>query len=183
MTPSAYPLQWPKGKPRFKSRLSSRFKVTLPSAVRRLEAELQRIGAKAIVISSNQAPLSERNPDDPGVAVYFQLKERATVLACDRYYKVMENVAAIAAHIEATRLCERHGVATLEEMFAGFVALPPGTYEANWRAILGNPKTRVQAEAAYRERMKDVHPDTPGGSAEKAISLNAAIELAREIFK
>jgi len=34
--------------------------------------------------------------------------------------------------------------------------------------------------AAYRERVKDAHPDTPGGSAEEFIRVREAYEYLRE---
>ena len=104
---------------------------------------MERIRARYVVLSSNvelrldgQPRAGLRDPADPGVALYFQLDGKLIVLACDRYTTVAANMAAIAAHLDATRTIERHGVGTLEQMFAGFAALPaPG--KQPWRAVLG----------------------------------------------
>ena len=102
----------------------------MTDARERLADELDRLGARYVVLSTNmelrldgQPRAGQSEPADPGVCVYFQLKDRPTVLPCDRYTTVAGNMAAIAAHIEATRAIERHGVGTLEQMFTGFQAL------------------------------------------------------------
>lgn len=143
----AYPLQWPQGRPRRAARKEGRFgtsrqrgdyswrshsEITVAEALKRLQTEVDRIGGRYAVISTNLEtrldglPRSgQREPADPGVALYFQLDGKAHCMPCDTYTKVAHNIAAIAAHIEATRAIERHGVASVSEMFAGFVALPP----------------------------------------------------------
>jgi hypothetical protein len=212
--PQAYPLQWPMGKPRTNSYKRERGKfgkqrtqnfgsgesaystrsrgdLTVAEAVKRLQGELDRLGARLPVISSNLElrldglPRSnQRKPDDPGVAVYFQLKQKPIVLACDHYDTVEANIAAVAAHIDAMRAMERHGVGSLEQMFAGFAALPPAVSPDDWREPLGNPQTLEQAEANYRDRMKYAHPDVNPSDAAGVVAakLNAAIAAARRHF-
>lgn len=178
-------MQYFDGRPSYRKKLP----LTLAGARQRLMDELDRMGARYSVLSTNLdlrldgLPRSgQRQPDDPGVAVYFQLDGKPIVLACDRYRKVEENVAAIAAHIDAMRTAERHGVGSFKEMFAGFTALPAPLAPDDWRKILLEPVTLEQAEAVYRERMKEAHPDVGGSNAEAA-ALNAAIALARQVLK
>jgi hypothetical protein len=206
--PTAYPLAWPMGRPRAtfreatwrfgtvrRSRLDEnnplqRKKdkpVTLAEACERLTLELTRLGAKSPILSTNVElrvngrPRSDRAPPrDPGAAAYFHLDGKPIVLACDSYTDVAQNIAAIAAHIDAMRRMERYGVATMTQMFTGFLALPAPLVVDDWRAELGDPKTLAEAESAYRERMKQAHPDIPGGSNAKAAALSAAIARARE---
>ena len=200
--PSTYPLAWPTGRPRTKYREAGKFStvkssehghrfsgpLTLTVARARLIAELDRLHAKSAILSSNVelrldgAPRADRgNPGDPGVAVYFQLDGKPIVLACDRFTEVAQNVAAIAAHIEATRRIDRYGVGTTEQMFTGFLRLAAPLVVDDWRGTLGNPSTLAEAEAAYRERMLTAHPDH-GGSQTTAAALNAAIDRAREVM-
>jgi hypothetical protein len=211
--PQAYPLAWPAGKPRTASsrRERGRFgkqkitfygtgenagsyrskgELTVADALRRLQGELDRLGASLPVVSTNLEtrldglPRSgQRRPEDPGVALYFQLKAKPIVLACDHYDTVEANLAAIVAHIDAMRAMERHGVGSLEQMFAGFMALPPAMAPDDWREPLGNPRTLDQAETNYRERMKYAHPDVNGGNEAVAAKLNAAITQARSVLK
>jgi hypothetical protein len=187
--PSAYPLAWPLGRPRAKARIYGRFAkksdrggivdLTVSDARKRLILELERIGAWLTVVSTNIPKGRTTVPTDPGVAVYFQLDGKPIVLACDRYSEVAQNLAAIAAHLDATRAIERYGVATMAQMFTGFLALPGPIVPDDWRGALGNPASLAQAEAAYRERMRRAHPDA-GGSAAEAAALNAAIQRARQ---
>ncbi len=209
--PSAYPLAWPMNRPRATYREATwRFgttrrsrpnendplqrkkdkPVTLAEACERLAVELDRLGAGTAVLSSNVElrvdgrPRSDRTPPrDPGVAVYLQLKAKPIVLACDSYIDVAQNVAAIAAHIDAMRRMERYGVATVEQQFTGYLALPAPMVVDDWREALGNPGTLAEAEAAFRERIKAAHPDQPGGSHTAAAKLTAAIARARETLR
>jgi len=71
---------------------------------------------------------------------------------------------------------ERHGAKQMiKAMFRGFQALPSPD---DWRAILGNPQTLAEAEAAYRDRARSAHPDA-GGSHDTMARLNAARDAAR----
>jgi hypothetical protein len=202
-SPTAHPLAWPVTRPRTKHREKGGFcttkrsgtsaigtrspakPVTLAEARERLARELDRLDARAPILSSNvelrldgQPRSGQPEPTDPGIAVYFQLRGKPMVMACDRYTEVAQNIAAVAAHIEATRRIERYGVASAEEMFTGFQALPAPMVVDDWRGALGNPRTLAEAEAAYRERIRTAHPDA-GGSHAQAAALNAAIARAR----
>ena len=199
--PAAYPLAWPQGRPRTRLRIEGRFSttlrntrrpkpVTLAEARARLAEELDRLKGRSPILSSNvelridghpRSGLPE--PRDPGVAVYFRLHDKPIVLACDHYTAVAQNVAAIAAHIDAMRRIERYGVATTEQMFTGFLALPAPVVVDDWRAALGNPADLAEAEATFRERIAGVHPDRPGGSHAAAAALTAAIALARQALR
>lgn len=192
----AYPLQWPAGKPRIVTRKRATFskvgsrgwdrdRLTVADALSRLQDEIDRLGARQYVVSSNvETRLDGRprsgqpEPSDPGVALYFHLKGKPHCLPCDTFDRVADNIAAIAKHIEATRAIERYGVANLAEMFAGFVALPAPGAERHWRVVFGfRPDdwlTRATVEAVYRDLAKRRHPDASGGSTEAMAELNAA---------
>jgi hypothetical protein len=193
--PTAYPLAWPPGRPRTKVRKYGHFNrkqhngsymtsagLTLSDARERVRDEISRIDAMLTVISSDVPKGRNTKPADPGVAVYFTLKGKPIVLACDRYTEVAQNIAAVAAHLEATRAIERHGVATMEQMFTGFLALPAPIVPGDWRGALGNPASLTEAEAAWKERMRRAHPDAGGSVAEAAV-LNAAIGRARHEWR
>jgi len=184
-----YPLAWPAGRPRSVVRRYGRFASAKPSgsrqdlsiadAIKRLMYELDRIGARNEVISSNVAlrldgmPRSgEPKPIDPGVALYFDLAGKPHCMPCDTYTEVAQNIAAIAAHLEAARAMERYGVATLAEQFTGFQALPaPGKADSQrWRNVLRfNDGTNVSVDMV-RERYREL-------AKEKATSEAALREL------
>ena len=202
MTAQAYPLQWPNGKSRQLKVLQKRARfskksfvngsnysrqvdISLTDAIKRVIEEVERIGGRGLVISSNLEvrldglPRSgQRKPDDCGVCIYFDLSGKPRAMPCDTYDTVEGNIAAVAAHIEATRQIERHGVATVSEMFAGFMALPAptaGQRKKSWHEVLNVPHDakRDHIEAAYREKAKKAHPDM-GGSVEAMHELNEA---------
>lgn len=153
-------------------------------AARRLEDQLERMGATDLVLSTNQQlrldgmPRSNQGePYDPGAAVYFKLKGKPRVLACDRYRRVADNVAALAAHVDALRRIDRYGVGTLEQAFAGYTALP--ATGVDWWIVLEVPinASREHIEAAYREKIRTAHPDVGGSDAEMS-RLNVARDAA-----
>ena len=199
MMTQAYPLQWPHGRPRkaLTARKDATFgkvvgtgherrlkSLSLADARGRLQDEVDRLGGRSAVLSTNVSlrldglPRSgQGEPDDPGVALYFDLGGKPHVLACDTYTRVADNIAALAAHIEATRKIERLGVATAAEMFAGFQALPaPGA--TPWWSVLQveASATPEQIEAAFKRLARERHPDRPGGSHDMMADLNRARE-------
>lgn len=173
-----YPLSWPASWPRSKMRSSSRFdpKGTRSFAAARDELirELDRLGANRVILSSN-IPLrkdglpyaSFKVPDDPGVAVYFHLKERPIALACDAWDRVVDNVWAIARHIDALRGQQRWGVGSIEQAFLGYQALPDADAVKPWWIVLGvKPDADWEAiKTAYRSLVKQHHPDVGGDRA------------------
>ncbi len=207
----AFPLAWPQGWPRtvaadrrapkFHTRTREAGRnwptsraVTVAEARGRLQAELDLLRATLPVLSSNmelrldgQPRSGQRDPDDPGVAVYFQLRGKPRVLACDRWLTVAGNIAAIAAHIDAMRGMDRWGVGSVDRLFEGFTALPaaaPG--QRHWRQVLGISSTlsidAAGLESLRRALARQHHPDVPGGSAERMAEINAAVDQAlREI--
>lgn len=168
--PNAYPLDWPKDKPRNKRRSRSQFKVNFAKARDDLIAELDKMRAVRITISSN-VPLRQdglprasfREPDDPGVAVYFTVKRKSYVLSCDRWDKVKDNLRAIGQHIAALRGIERWGVTTVEEMFSPFL-LPE---KLGWWSVLGIDEnaSKDEIKKAYRRLSLEFHPDSGGDRA------------------
>ncbi|MBD5636137.1 MAG: J domain-containing protein [Candidatus Eremiobacteraeota bacterium] len=164
--------------------------LTIADARERLQRELDLLRATGVILSTNielrldGLPRSGRNaPEDPGVALYFKYKGTPTVLACDLFTTVADNIAAIASHIDGMRKAERHGVGSLEQMFRGFTALPSAASVNDWRRELDNPQTLAAAEATYHAKIKVAHPDIAGAaSTARAAALNAAIEMARKAF-
>ncbi len=205
---SRYPLQWPTGwkrtpdhrrEPgRFTSKAYNSGRraepLTVAQAVDRLLAELLRmaVAEQDVIISTNVEPTltgrprsGERKPQDPGAAVYWMDMGKHRCMAIDRYTDVAQNLAALAATIEAMRAIERHGgAAILDRAFTGFTALPApivAGMKRPWREVLeyGNgPATEHEITRNYRILAKDYHPDRPGGSTAKMAELNAARDEA-----
>lgn len=159
--------------------------LTVYDALQRITRELTLLGAVDETLSTNVAvridglPRSgQAEPTDPGAAVYFKLAGKPTVLACDRWTRVADNIAAIAQHIDALRRIDRYGVGTLAQAFAGYAALPPAAEE--WWVVLGvSPNASLEGvEIAFRELARAAHPDA-GGSHDAMARLNRARGEAR----
>jgi hypothetical protein len=137
MSTTAFPLAWPTGRPRTlpNRREHSRFGERSFAVCRdELLRELKRLGAKAIVLSTNielrQDGLpyaNRRQPEDTGVAVYFaDRKGRRLCFSCDRWRKIEDNLIGIIKTIEAIRGIERWGTGdAIDAAFTGFQQLPP----------------------------------------------------------
>lgn len=194
----AYPLCWPAGWPRTPShrREYGRFSrkggthswissanLTVSDGVKRILEQLRLFGVIAddVIISSNiqlrrdGLPLSGRpEPSDPGVAVYWLDGGGQRCMASDRYTKATQNLAAIAATLEAMRAIERHGgAAILDRAFTGFAALP---HLEQWWQVLGfesSDVTREQIIDAHKRLARQHHPDN-GGDADQMARINVA---------
>lgn len=196
MSAQAYPLQWPEGWPRTepqKRRQDSAFQVNVGKAIDDLYDELAKLGAKNIVLSSNLTLNTFHRPytkqsgiADPGIAVYFTLKDKPMVMARDAYADWRDNIRSLGLAVEAFRALHRHGGAhMMERAFTGFAALPAPGAAKSWRVTLGipdsEPVTRQTITEHYRVRARTAHPDL-GGSAAAMTELNAARDAAlREI--
>lgn len=221
-TVASYPLHWPTGHPRTPvgERQIGRFDargdggLTLSQAIRRLMSQIGaftrtghnwRINPATVVVSSNVPskldglPRSGANVtaiEDPGVAVYFHLDDQPYCLPCDRYSRVVQNAAAVAKYLEATRGIERWGVGDLRRQFAGFKALPdqssePGSLEQTAEMLLTAAKLTTHhivaevlsdgavRDSVYRSAAMHSHPDRPGGSAEAFACVCRAMDLIR----
>lgn len=182
----AYPLNWPSGWPRTKKPISSRFgqrdgqynflkKITMTRARDYLLSELDRLGAKNIVISTNLSlrndglpRANQKTPDDTGVAVYFTMKNEQKCFPCDKWNRVEDNIYAIGKTIDALRGIERWGSKQMvDATFNGFKALPEPDYTDSWRKVLeikesDEPILLDIVKKKYRELAREHHPDHGG---------------------
>lgn len=207
---TASPLSWPVGWPRTPAhqRLSRyQLKATFDVARRKLYDALRRMGVDYVIISCNlelrkdgqhRADKADNALDDPGVAIYFEFKDRPMVMASDRYETVAANLRSVGLAVEYLRGLERHGGGhMMEKAFYGFSALPPPSgasapQEKPWREVLeitpaleealGKSDLLAVCERRYREKSKDAHSDA-GGDDKHMIVLNAAIAAARADLK
>jgi DnaJ domain len=147
--------------------------------------ELRLLRAQHPVLSSNLILRrdgfphgGQPQPRDSGVAVYFTLSGRRVVLACDKWWRVEHNIWAIARHVDALRGQERWGVGSIEQAFAGYVALAERTGPSCWETLAISPDaTEQQILDAYRRKAKEAHPDA-GGSSEAFTLVTQAKDIA-----
>ena len=186
----AYPLQWPQGWERSKFTQRSRFDDHSLAYTRDiLMDELRRLGATQVVISTNIAlrrdglPYSgRRQPDDKGVAVYFQLQGESQCMPCDKWSRIECNIWAIAKCIEALRGLERWGAKNMvRASFQGFKALPEHASQPKVDYFQGCD-TRETVKNRFNNLSKQYHPDT-GGDQDKFIDMMKAYELKVQDLK
>jgi hypothetical protein len=155
--------------------------LTVGEGRRRVVRVLEQMGYnKSVVISSNLRLRSDGQihgragePDDPGVAVYWGRGSEARCIAVDQYERSADNLAAIAATLDAMRAIERHGGAAIQNRaFTRFIALAA---PEQWFQVLkvSASATREQITAAHRALAMQHHPDR-GGDANQMARINTA---------
>jgi hypothetical protein len=186
----AFPLHWPDGRARTKPGKiqEARFKMSFGVGIDHLLDELRRMGARWAVISTNikgyekagvwRPYADNREPDDSGVACYFDLEGDPICLSCDKWKRVCDNVRAIGLTAAAMRGLERWGAAERKQAFAGFKALPASHHD--WRTVLDLPGKvdMVEVKKRYRKLASSAHPDQ-GGRQDDMTKLNLALEEAK----
>lgn len=207
-----YPLTWPANYKRTVHRVRAQFgkqrteynaaegatlykgkaRLSIEDAYDRIEYELRRFGVDVdnVIVSTNLKLTlrglpagNQGEPSDPGVAVYWTRKGKAECIAIDAYTRVADNLAAVAATLDAMRAIERHGGAQiLERAFIGFAQLPERRGRA-WREVFEfhpdvDPAPEV-LDRRYRERAAQLHPDKVAGDHDRMVELNLARDEAR----
>lgn len=201
---TAYPLSWPIGWKRTASPTHSRFGRRNPPTVAQgrdgVIDELRKMGVHdwQVVISTNISlrrdglPYSnQKEPADTGAAVYFEVDGKPTVLACDKWNTVGDNLWAIAKHVEALRGQDRWGVGSLAQAFAGYMQLNEKTEDSCWDVLdiypiaKGDPRTRSETTIidAWRRKVRETHPDVEGGSEDAFDRVNKAKDMALQLIK
>lgn len=204
---TAFPLCWPAGWKRTPGHQQSRAKfgkatqssygswktrteLSIAQATQRVLDELARMGIRHNIIISTNLQLrgdglprsGQRQPLDPGAAVYFTDCNQDRCIAVDRYDRIEDNLAAIAATLDAMRAIERHGGAEiLNRAFTGFTALPaPMAAGEHWRSVLEvDESARLPAvEDAYKRLRRATHPDH-GGTNDAFVRVQRAWERAQ----
>ena len=168
-----FPLQWPALRPRTPSQRKKNWPAPLYRDVvrRALYEELRISGCKEVIITTDipvrvdGAPIANRrDPADQGVAVYFSRKGKRVCIAIDQYFRITENMHAIAKSIEALRALERWGgEAIMDTAVSGFTLLEgPGVSAKpeNWRvwflSSLGSvPASQAALSDMYRAAARD----------------------------
>jgi len=170
---------------------SNHSEVTIAEGTKRVLEQLRALGVRegdAIISTDLKLRLDglpysgQREPENPGVAVYWKRGKETQhkAMAIDQYTRIADNLAAIAATLDAIRAIERHGGAIImEKAFLGFQLLCEPN---NWRAVLGFTEdcapTLDQVKREYRMHSMGAHPDHVGGSDVKQKELNWAMDEA-----
>lgn len=190
-----YPLQWLQQQQRTKNPQRARFgERSIFKAGNELINELKRLGGKNMIISSNLETkargtgfYANQKVEDSGIVVYFDLKDKAKAMACDRWNKPEDNIWALYLSIQAIRGLERWGGSDfLDGLFTGFQALP--YYEEGQQTPLITAPQYFQycesledVEITWKKKRAYMHPDR-GGSNEDFIELTRQYKEAKNRF-
>lgn len=200
------PLDWPDDVPMRSPKdqkpgsfMQNGLRITIAQAVKRLDAELGRLGAingeLSAMFSTNRSSILSIVParEEQGVVLRFNIDQTLYTLPMDRYEQAAQNIAGLAAHIDATRAIDRHGVATSQQALQAFAALPPRSTvledrasqparpKRHWWLVLGVQEHADLeiAEAAFRTLVRKHHPDV-GGDHANFVEIQTAIAEARD---
>lgn len=192
------PLEWPARQARTERPIRSRFgrgyydKPTIAAATSFLKGEIERLGASNAVVSTDLRlrqdglPYSnQREPEDQGVAVYFDVEGQRSVIAIDRYDRIACNIYAVARTIEALRQIDRDGgPSILAAATSGFRALPESGSGEPWWEVLGvrQGDSAELVKRAHRHRCRMCHPDA-GGDPERWAALQEAWRQACDVVE
>ena len=169
--------------------------LSIDQAIAYLEEEIRALGVSRATIYSNYDRLNSsrsrsKRDDDAAICCELRLDTHAHFLVCDRWMGAQYNLYALHLAIRAMRNIVKWGVASKEQILAGFDATadPNAAHggQANdhtilpdWMQVLGlgTSATLEDANATYRRRAKQV-----ANEHDKLLELNQAIEAARHYF-
>jgi hypothetical protein len=157
------------------------FQVSRSEAFDSILAELQKMDARNVQIETAaphtaknpHRPYADRDPEDPGVVVYFERDGQQYAVPCDRWSNLRDNARAIALYLDAKRALDRYGVQTVRSEFDTQALPEPGddaiAGEEPPHEVLGVAKDAPDdvVKAAARRLAANVHPDKPDGDEEE----------------
>ncbi|WP_435143848.1 DnaJ domain-containing protein [Halobaculum sp. P14] len=165
--------------------------MSLHDAIEDLSDEMDRIGVDDWRLSTAMEHQSrnpkypyagQAEPDDPGVVLRWSMNGNQYAVAADAYSRVRDNLRCIGLYVAEKRKMESRPVTTGETEFANarlpagddgeIVADPP----AHVVLEVSRDATESEIKQAYRERVKETHPDT-GGDIEEFRRVERAKEV------
>lgn len=158
---------------------TSPFRASFPSTLQLLQEELDKLGARDIVIQVALDPSeirldgwpksNARPPRHPGVVLSFESKHGPMRYLTDRFVSYQENLRAIALGLKALRTLDRYGITESGQQYKGWKALETGAsaqQEARRTlcAMAGveYPSAMINGGALYRMAVQNAHPDHGG---------------------
>ena len=185
-----WPDAFPRTPPHEREPYSGGFQVTRSKAFGNILAELRGWDGVTDVQLESGAEHQKRNPnkpyanasfDDPGVVVYFTKDGEQMAAACDRWDNPRDNAQDLYHYLHETRMQELRGTVTAESEYQK-LRLPSGDEDAVAAAPPAHMVLGVEPDAsakeihdAWRERVKETHPDN-GGTAEQVQRVHDAKE-------
>lgn len=181
----------------------AKFKSSWDTTVRKLENELDWLGADGAVIELAVKDSDIRitgslkdgvRPAHQGAILSFNSKHGPMRYPCGTYSDWRKNVHAIALSLEALRAVDRHGVTMRGEQYRGFSALPEPPPQVQNCAMTREQAAKFLSEhsnvfasdimssqsnaaTAYKLAAVKLHPDQRTGSVDLFKRLQQAKQL------
>ncbi|WP_049970807.1 J domain-containing protein [Haladaptatus cibarius] len=185
-----WPETFPRTEPHDRKSYSGGFRVTRSTAFQNVLDELATWDGVTDVQLDSGAEHQKRNPNkpyadssfnDPGVVVYFTKGGEQMAAACDRWDNPRDNAQDLYHYLHETRMQEQRGTVTAESEYqklqlpsADGGAVVASTAPCDVLDVSPDAPDAV-VKGAYRELLKERHPDH-GGSQEEFRELQNAKE-------
>src|SRR3989440_11135060 len=119
---------------------------------------------------------------DRTVKLTYHKHGKSVTLVMGKQNRAVDNLRVLYLAVEAMRLNERRGISDVLESAYLQLAAPTQAIDP-YELLEIRPDTSLEvAEAAYKAKVRNVHPDR-GGSAEHMKALNRAIDEIRKKLK
>jgi len=119
---------------------------------------------------------------DRTVKLTYTKNGKTVTLVMGKQNRAVDNLRVLYLAVEAMRLNERRGISDVIESAYLQLAAPPQTIDP-YELLEIRPNASLEvAEAAYKAKVRSLHPDA-GGSHEQMKILNQAIEEIRKKLK
>lgn len=135
-------------------------------------AELATSGGSDFILSTNVEVrldglphANRRNPDDPGVAVYWATGGQWHEIACDQFKTVEGNMQALRLTVGDLRRIQKRGTTGIfKRVMSGLRQLPERGSGTPWWEVLGVEASATEADIlrAFARKAKKAHPDLGG---------------------
>ena len=120
--------------------------------------------------------------EDRTVKLTYNKNGKTVTLVMGKQNRAVDNLRVLYLAVEAMRLNERRGISDV--LASAYLQLAAPTQEIDPYELLEiRPDASLEvAEAAYRAKVRNIHPDK-GGSTQHMKALNRAIEEIRKKFQ
>ena len=160
-------------------------KKTWQETMQELEEQMRRWGVTQWETNYPKGARSEawsQQEEDRTVKLTYHKNGKTVTLVMGKQNRAVDNLRVLYLAVEAMRLNERRGISDVLESAYLQLAAPTQAIDP-YELLEIRPDTSLEvAEAAYKAKVRKVHPDR-GGSSEQMKALNRAIDEMRKKMK
>jgi hypothetical protein len=164
---------------------SLKTKKTWHQTMQELEVQMRLWGITQWETNYPKGARSEawsQKEEDRTVKLTYNKNGKTVTLVMGKQDRAVDNLRVLYLAVEAMRLNERRGISDVIESAYLQLAAPPHEIDP-YELLEIRPDASLEvAEAVYKAKVRNVHPDA-GGSTEQMKALNRAIEEIRKKLK